>query len=274
MIHARERGRLEGGGAGGRGTQGWVYARWKAVGEATEGKGERRATLLPSCSLLPRTKGTERAVCAINTRNSIQAHEEGYSYNATPSVTRSVVSRVPCSLRTFMALPNVAHSRVSFDSSFRHFHSRIFPRPSALSLPSVSGIYDSSTGHGGGGGEGGLHRRPPSNASASNSSSARSPVIIPRSSFDFANWYRYILGGLEPPPQCMCWCLQWWIAAGCPSRSSSLNSVWQEQQHPARIPTASLTSGKLQFQASGTWKTYELSRSIIGNVGEAIFPHS
>lgn len=105
MHDSRTRERTPRRGSKGQGYAGvGIYVRWKAVGEAIEGKGERRATLLPSCSLLPRTKGTERAVCAINTRNSIQAHEEGYSYNATPSVTRSVVSRVPCSLRTFMAL--------------------------------------------------------------------------------------------------------------------------------------------------------------------------
>lgn len=190
MIHARERGRLEGGSKG----QGYagvgIYVRWKAVGEAIEGKGERRATLLPSCSLLPRTKGTERAVCAINTRNSIQAHEEGYSYNATPSVTRSVVSRVPYSLRTFMAL--LVAILVSSRSS------NLFPLSvfSLVSFPyDISGIYASYNigGRGEGKGSEGFHRMRRRRLADTNSS-ARS-LMIPRLWFDFENWYIDIFGG-------------------------------------------------------------------------------
>lgn len=69
FTHAREDASKGVQGAGVR-RGGYIYIYtywWKAVGEAIEGKGERRATLLPSCSLLPRTKGTERELYARST---------------------------------------------------------------------------------------------------------------------------------------------------------------------------------------------------------------
>lgn len=151
MHDSRTRERTPRRGSKGQGYAGvGIYVRWKAVGEAIEGKGERRATLLPSCSLLPRTKGTERAVCAINTRNSIQAHEEGYSYNATPSVTRSVVSRVPCSLRTFMALSS---SQFLCPPVLPTYISIVSILACCFTSDDISGIY-ASYNTGGGEGEG------------------------------------------------------------------------------------------------------------------------
>lgn len=71
MHDSRTRERTPRRGSKGQGYAGvgiYIYTYWwKAVGEAIEGKGERRATLLPSCSLLPRTKGTERELYARST---------------------------------------------------------------------------------------------------------------------------------------------------------------------------------------------------------------